>query len=98
MEIEKGQEYLVLEKFNDCGAFLEKNQTMVIEEVKSDTQIYVDVLSSVNEWVLKGKSIRDNCALLPGTVKLAPKETKEEKDQIKRYNKKEFKTMLKDMI
>jgi len=99
MEIKKDQEYLVLEKFSDCGAHLEKNQIITIVDARSDTQIFIDVLNSVSSWVISGKSIRDNCALmLPGAIKLAPKETKKEKIQIKRYDKKEFTLKLKDMI
>ena len=99
MYIKEGQEYLVLKKFNDCGANLEENEIILISQIKTQNQIYVDVLSSIKSWVICGEAIENNCALiLPKTAKPLPKEIKEEKDQIKRYNKKEFKLRLKNIV
>lgn len=97
---EEGQKYTVLRDFEDSGALLKENETIIITTIKiKEDRIFIDVLDSYKSWVLHEQSINENCVLvLPVNTKLVPEETREEKIQIKRYSKKEFKTMLKNMI
>lgn len=107
MNIKKGQLYIVLETFRKVGATLYKNQTFEILDLDPDyDSIRVDMIvrdvmarpkdgAYADRWSLNSEIINKYCKLIvkPGNEK---EETKEiiVKTLIKRYNKKEFKTIL----
>lgn len=107
MEIKKGQQYIVLEDFKKLGAKLYKNQTFEVHEVFKDTvrvtMIATDVLASPkdeigsNTWTLKSNHIIEYCEQIIAAELLSELKEEEKEVPVKRYGKKEFKTMLENL-
>ncbi len=106
MKIKKGQLYIVLKDFKKVGATLYKNQTFeIIDTYDVDSlrvkMIVIDVIARPEiirhsgVWSLNKGIINKYCEII-----LRPEDTEETivKVPIKRYDKKEFKAELKNII